>query len=422
MLYCCHEIAIWEGDVTTTVDINPDMLIWAREAARLTQEEAAKLLGLGNSKRSSAAAKLDAFEAGRQQPTEDQLVKMAKLYRWPEIVFSLESPPLLPDVPDFRHKRSGSVSDREEGWLDSLISDYSARQSMVRSVLEDDEDYEPLQFIDSASIDTDTVETVARSVRSALGIDQRLTSRDNVATAAELFQHLRSRVEELGVFVVLVGNLGNYHSKLRVELFRGFALADDCAPFIVINSNDAITARSFTLLHELAHLFLGITGISSRPTAATAETPNWRVEKFCNDVASEVLLPGEYLDARLPVNHLTEDGATSVVEEICSDRCVGRLLVSYRLWQAGCIDGSVYDRLEQSSRTDYERRKGDGRETPNGFGGPNWYVVRRSYLGTSLIRLVRRALGERELTYTKAATILGVGAHQVRRLVNSTAG
>ncbi len=90
-----------------------------------------------------------------------------------------------------------------------------------------------------------------------------------------------------GIFVLLIGNLGSHHTALDVELFRGFALSDKVAPFVVIaNDQDSEQAWSFTLLHELAHIWLGQTGVSSgRPTSA--------IETFCNDVAGRVLLPSD---------------------------------------------------------------------------------------------------------------------------------
>ncbi|MFY1080099.1 ImmA/IrrE family metallo-endopeptidase, partial [Escherichia coli] len=78
------------------------------------------------------------------------------------------------------------------------------------------------------------------------------------------------------------GNLGSHHSALNVELFRGFALSDKVAPFVVINDQDSEQAWSFTLLHELAHIWLGQTGVSGgRPTSV--------IETFCNDVAGRIL-------------------------------------------------------------------------------------------------------------------------------------
>jgi len=65
-----------------------------------------------------------------------------------------------------------------------------------------------------------------------------------------------------GIFVLLKGNLGSYHSNIAVTAFRGFALSDDIVPFIVVNDRDIESAWSFTLVHEMAHLILGQTGIS----------------------------------------------------------------------------------------------------------------------------------------------------------------
>lgn len=39
-------------------------------------------------------------------------------------------------------------------------------------------------------------------------------------------------------------------------------LSDDFAPFVVVNPKDSAAARCFTLLHEVAHLWVGEPGIS----------------------------------------------------------------------------------------------------------------------------------------------------------------
>jgi len=38
----------------------------------------------------------------------------------------------------------------------------------------------------------------------------------------------------VGIFVLLIGDLGSYHTAFDLEVFRGFALSDDIAPFIII--------------------------------------------------------------------------------------------------------------------------------------------------------------------------------------------
>jgi Zn-dependent peptidase ImmA (M78 family) len=82
---------------------------------------------------------------------------------------------------------------------------------------------------------------------------------------------------------LLAGNLGSHHSAIPVSAFRGFAIADPIAPFIVINDGDAKAAWSFTLLHELVHLWLGATGVSGG-------VPEMQIERFCNEVAGAFLL------------------------------------------------------------------------------------------------------------------------------------
>src|SRR3546814_3348390 len=92
------------------------------------------------------------------------------------------------------------------------------------------------------------------------------------------------RSEAAWIYVLLIGNLGSHHSAIDIDAFRGFALADPIAPFVVINDRDAKTAWSFTLLHEVAHLWIGATGVSGGHFEGSTE-------QFCNDVASSFLLP-----------------------------------------------------------------------------------------------------------------------------------
>ena len=85
----------------------------------------------------------------------------------------------------------------------------------------------------------------------------------------------------------IVGN--NTHRPLDVAEFRGFAISHPLAPLVFINSADAPAARLFTLLHELAHLWVGSSGISNASPATPGNVR--REEVFCNAVAGEFLAP-----------------------------------------------------------------------------------------------------------------------------------
>ncbi len=142
--------------------------------------------------------------------------------------------------------------------LDALIRDVRGRQTTVRALLEETEP-QPVDFIDAALM-SDATEGLASRITQRLKFSPLEFHRQ--ATVEASFGYLREKIEAAGVYVLLLGNLGSHHSNISVDTFRGFAIADPIAPFIVINDQDARAAWSFTALHEVAHLGLGTTGVS----------------------------------------------------------------------------------------------------------------------------------------------------------------
>jgi len=284
---------------------------------------------------------------------------------------------------------------------------------LLRDVLADDEDGQLLGFIASCGIGDGAV-AVAGRMRTTLGVTPGEQRRSNGPAA--LFARLRAAAERVGIFVLLLGDLGSHHSDIGEDVFRGFALADDVAPFVVINDNDATTARSFTLLHELAHLWIGATGVSGplRGVAANA------VERFCNAVAGEFLLPSEALQgvANGGATTLDPEAALLLTSDIAQDWNVSQGVVAYRLLLDGWIDGEVAAWMFRSfaERWRAERQRAKENRKPDET-GPGFYALRRSRLGAGLLDTVQRALQGDALTHTKAARILGVAPSAVNRLL-----
>ncbi len=131
-----------------------------------------------------------------------------------------------------------------------------------------------------------------------------------------------------------------------MESFRGFALADDIAPLMVINDKDARTAWSFTALHEFAHLWLGETGISG-------DDSENMVERYCNDVAGEILMPASELRQLAPILQRNDVTIAEQIGTFAQAHRVGRAMVAYRLYRAGMIGKITWAALADGFRKEY---------------------------------------------------------------------
>ena len=390
--------------------VSPEILVWARETAGLTQEVAAKKLGFHNSARSSAVEKLAAIEGGHKEPSRPQLRKMSGQYRRPLLTFYLSKPPRQSERGvDFRTFPKDRVP-YEEKLLDALIRDIWARQSMVRDVMEDEDEAYALPFVDTHEIE-DGRDAVLSSLEVQLGIDGALYRSQPNVTAA--FNLLRGKTEDSGVFVLLKGDLGNYFSAIETTVFRGFSIADNVAPFIVINDQDARSAWSFTLLHETVHLLLGHTGISG-------EYGDNEIERFCNDVAGEFLVRESSMRrfAFQKESDLTEISAQ--IGAAANEFKVSRSMVAYKALRLHLIDQASYIQLTHLFRREWRDDRDRIRaKTRQEDGGPNYYKVRRHRLGRRIVGLVERMMNAGALSTSRAARILGVSPRQVRPLLNA---
>ncbi len=390
--------------------LNPDILRWARETAGLSLEEAAHAIELKEAYGTSGPERLEALEAGKEEPSRPLLLRMAKVYRRSLLVFYLEHRPKTGDRgKDFR-TLPGGEEPLYNPVLDALLRDIRGRQGIIKSLLEDSE-VERLPFIGSATVDV-PVTTLAARITKGLKFD--LNSFRKQAKIEEAFAYLRLRTEASRIFVMLLGNLGSHHTNIPVDTFRGFALADEIAPLVVINDNDAVSAWSFTTLHEVAHLWLGATGLSGSVSGL-------KIEQYCSDVAAEILLPPNELEEFARARTLSSDKLAERVSQFADKRNISRAMVAYRLFRTGAIAEKTWDDLREKfykdwvAHTEREALKQKGRE-----GGPSYYVIRRHKIGKALLALANRSLGEGLLTYTKAARLLGVKARNVEPLLSGS--
>lgn len=377
--------------------LNPEILIWARETAGLDRETAARKIDLKPARGLSGEDRLTAMEAGDVVPTAPLLRRMAAQYHRPLLTFYSQTVPAPAELgQDFR-----TLPDRGDPsnvLLATLLRDVKARQSLVREILEDDEDALDVGLVGAAA-GVRSAETLAALLVETTGFD-RVAYRAHMR-GEDAFSYLRGLIEAKGVFVLLAGDCGHWSTAIEVSVFRGFAIADRTAPFIVVNDQDAKAAWSFTLLHEMAHLLLGETGISGG-------TPFGQVEQLCNDAAARVLVDQSEI---LYLGQLLrgDDNDVTSIDILANRARISRSMIAYQLFRTGVIVEARWKELRDIflgqwfAQKEREREKNRAKE-----GGPNWYVVRRHRLGSAILAVARQGMADGSLTPTRAARMLGV--------------
>jgi Zn-dependent peptidase ImmA (M78 family) len=264
-----------------TVAIRTEMLVWARERAALTVDDLAAKQPL---------KRLPLWERGKAQPMFKQLEAFAKATHVPIGYLFLPEPPDEPlPIPDFRTV-AGAVPRRPSPDLLDTIYTMQRRQAWFHETLASGE-ADPAGFVGSARL-SDDPEAVGREMRRITGLTDGWAR--GLRTWREALSRLRRSLEQLRVMAVINGIVGNNpHRPLDVDEFRGFALSDPLAPLIFVNGADAKSAQMFTLAHELAHLWLGLGGVSGFDTLL----PGGRdVEDWCNRAAAEFLVPAAEME------------------------------------------------------------------------------------------------------------------------------
>ncbi|WP_236693713.1 ImmA/IrrE family metallo-endopeptidase [Robbsia andropogonis] len=328
---------------------------------------------------------------------------MTKLYRRPLLVFYLNEPPQKAERgEDFRTLPVARRAENE-GAVDALVRDVHVRQRLILSALEEAEEAVAHPYVGSATI-RETLPSMVAKVVEGIGFDRAAFRRQR--TIEDAFAYLRERIEGTGIFLLLIGTLGSHHSAISPEVFRGFAIADRVAPFIVVNDQDAKSAWAFTALHELVHIWLGETGVSGG-------VPAKRIEQFCNDVASRVLVDDTEIGAiEFDIDDFSE--CERAIASFARAHRVSRPLVAYRLLQQQRISEPVWHAL---NRHYTETRRQERDSQPRGESGPSYYIVKRHRMGGALIDLVKRTVAEGILTPTKAARVLDVKPTNVATLL-----
>lgn len=320
--------------------INPRILRWMRERGGLDVGDAARAASI-------SPDQLARWETGESHPTFIQAQKLAQALHTPFGYLFLAEPPIenLP-LPDLRTVGGAPVPRPSVDLLDTIRLSLQ-RQAWYLDYLHD-EDADHLPFVARFSTDA-PVREVAADMRAVLGIDIETGQRNWEV----YFRQLVDAAEAAGILVMRSGIVGNNtHRPLDVAEFRGFAISNPLAPLIFINSADAPAARLFTLMHELAHLWVGSSGISNASPGNTR-----REEVFCNAVAGEFLAPHDIFTALWAASTAS---LPERVAELALRFHVSRLVIMRRALDLNLVNYAIYLQHYQAELAAFRDKTGGG--------------------------------------------------------------
>jgi Zn-dependent peptidase ImmA (M78 family)/transcriptional regulator with XRE-family HTH domain len=260
--------------------VNPEILIWARDTAKMSIESVA-------SKMKVSEVKIEKWEKGESFPTIKKAQKLAKIYRRPFALFFFpEMPEDFHPLRDFRRKTSTPLQTASV----FIIREIQQKQAWMRENLIDNQQ-DPLPFVGKFSIEDDPV-AVAKHILDTLEIDPSKTVKNKLP-----LNYWIDKVQKAGINV---SRSSYVHTNLRIdpEELQGFAIVDPHAPFVFINSKDWKSPQLFTLVHELAHIWIGESGISNEIACQIENKIDVQlhpVELFCSEVSANVLMPEDLM-------------------------------------------------------------------------------------------------------------------------------
>lgn len=258
------------------LNIQPNLLRWVIQRAGISEEKAIETFPL-----------LNGWLFQEKQPTLNQLKKFAAKFYVPFGYLFMSNLP-IENIPFPMFRGEAGQQDHFNLNVYDTVMNVQARQEWLEEYLEEN-DIKTCNFIGSITTKTSISETVRR-LRSILDLDDRWAF--SLATPDAAVSLLGQKIEDTGVFLAYNGVVGNNtHRPLKVSECRGFALVNEKAPYIFVNSDDSKSAQLFTLIHEVAHLMLGV----SAGHAGSEVLNHEATENYCDMVAAEFLVPASVL-------------------------------------------------------------------------------------------------------------------------------
>ncbi len=350
----------------------------------MSEAEAARRLKISEST-------LVSWEKGHGKPSLAQARRLAQLYRRPLAVLFLPEPPKSFDALQTFRRVHGGLDSISPAVALQVQEALERREALIELSRETSVELKKFPLTSALSDAAPEAATEARQVLR-LSTNEQFRWTD----AREALNSWRSAIENLDVLVF-------QFSRVNVDELRGVSVHQDIFPIVGINAGDSLTARIFSLAHELGHLALG-GGELCVPEDESALASNG-VEIWCNEFAGSLLVPSRELLAS------EELGAPSVDLFEVSKSIANRFRVSEEVILRRFV---TLNRLQRRAYQTWRASRGrfeDWQAPSHGkgkkkTGGPPPDAKVLANFGRPFVRAVFEALHQEKISLSEAAGLL----------------
>ncbi len=384
--------------MTATFKVNKDVLKWVVNQTDVPPNELNE--------------KFKNLKTWLSEDTEITVAQIEKLSKKTKIPFGYFFMNTIPEenvrLADFRTIENHEMTKMSRNLID-VIKDMEVKQAWMSDYLIEN-GAEPLSFIGKFSTNN-TYKEVAESIFTTLSLEPGWNTK--FRNAYDCYRFLRNTISEAGILVMQSSFVGNQtNRKLELEEFRAFVLIDDYAPLIFINSSDSATARLFSVVHELVHIWLGkeeIYNFNDNLDINNSEFNNLKLEKFCNKVTSEFLLPTNKLVEQYKFN---QD-----LFELAQIFNVSPHFTTIRLKEVNLIneqelkENLKYIKLRNKKIQDMIRKKEKTKSIIP------YYTLKKSSMDRRFLSAVKNSVDTGFVNYTEAYTLAGTKGETFKNLM-----
>jgi len=371
------------------LNINPDILKWARTSAGFTIEEITCIL-----KKKWKTIKNDSlldWENGINKPTFTQLVFLSEKYKRPlAVFFSIKKPKEENVPPEFR-----ILADKG---LIGLTPDVLLAIRKARNIQENIKYVSELLKADyktalpKYNIKDTTPQILAKNYREIFNYNQNTVRK--ISKNETPFNYIRNLIENKNCIVIK----STYNNSFNSYNARAFSLVDT-EPFLInITNDDTETGKLFSLLHEFCHVLLRENSIIAGNEINTL-LKNDRIEKFCNEFAGNFLVSKEDL---IEYYEKYQDNDTEVlVDRLANIFKVSPFVMLIRLKETNLISKQDCDILFKNKEKNYHIIK-----SSFAINKPQKDIFNR--LGKRVVNLFVQAEVNEKISYTDISDFLDI--------------